>query len=188
MNSKTILGGLVAMAVLELGGVAHADPMVANTGFNSLFYNASSQFGANSSGPGVTGWTGTGSELYLVDGTQTTVSAANYDNAPNTHRRPNATTERLAVNFGSDAQATAAVSVPSGSFNGRMQRAFRLTASSASEVLTLQSLGAPSGLPPIALLDGVSVMQTVPEPVAWATLVLVMGIMGGTLRTLRRQT
>jgi len=242
MSSKAILGGLVAAAVLGLGGVAQAAPAVANAGFESSSYSASSQFGANSFGQGVTGWTGTGYELYFVGGTQTTVSAANQYNDPKTYLRPNvttspnggnfvaldgdislqsgstisqtingltpglqydvgfdwaaselinrtgATTERLAVDFGSDAQTTATVSVPSGGFSGWMQQSFRFTASSASEVLTFLSFGTPSGSPPVALLDGVSVTQAVPEPASWATLVLGLAVLGGTLRTLRRQT
>ncbi len=248
MSSKAILGGLIAAAFLGMGGVAQADPMVANAGFESSSYSASSQFGANSFGQGVTGWTGTGFELYFVGDTQTTVSAANQYNDPNTYFRPNVTTspdggnfvmldgdssfqggdattagstisqtingltpglqynvgfdwaaselinrtgdttERLAVNFGSDAQTTVTVSVPSGSFGGWMQQSFRFTASSASEVLTFLSFGTPSGLPPVALLDGVSVTQSVPEPASWATLVLGLAVLGGTLRTLRRQT
>jgi hypothetical protein len=242
MSSKAILGGLVAAAVLGLGGVAQADPTVANAGFESSSYSANSQFGANSFGQGVTGWTGTGYELYFVGGTQTTVSAANQYNDPKTYLRPNvttspnggnfvaldgdislqsgstisqtingltpglqydvgfdwaaselinrtgATTERLAVDFGSDAQTTATVSVPSGGFSGWMQQSFRFTASSASEVLTFLSFGTSNGSPPVALLDSVSVTQAVPEPASWATLVLGLAVLGGTLRTLRRQT
>ena len=247
MHSKAILGSLVTAAVLALDGVAQASPMVANGGFELSSYSASSQFGANSFGQGVTGWTGTGYELYFVGGTQTTVSAANQYNDPKTYLRPNVTTspdggsfvamdgdssfqggsastagatisqtingltpglrydvgfywaaselldrtgnttERLAVDFGSDAQTTATVSVLSGGFSGWMQQTFRFTASSASEVLKFLSFGTPTGSPPVALLDGVSVVQTVPEPASWATLVLGLAVLGGTLRTLRRK-
>ena len=247
MGSKTILGGLIAAAVLGLGGTAQADPMVTNGSFEASSYGASSQFGSNSFGQGVTGWTGTGYELYFVGGTQTTVSAANQYDDPQTYLRPSVTTspnggnfvaldgdssfqggsattagatisqtingltpglqydvsfdwaatelldrtgdttERLAVDFGSDAQTTATVSVPSGGFSGWMQQSFGFTASSASEVLTFLSFGTPTGSPPIALLDGISVVQAVPEPASWATLALGLVVLGGTLRTLRRQ-
>lgn len=248
MVSKAILGGLAAAAMLSLGSVAQAAPVVANAGFEASSYSASSQFGANYFGQGIAGWTGTGFEIYFVGGTQTTVSAANQYYDPQTYFRPNvttspdggnfvmldgdssfqggdatiagstisqtisgltpglrydvgfdwaaselinrtgATTERLAVTFGSDAQTTATVSVPSGGFSGWMQQSFNFMASGTSEALTFLSFGTPAGLPPVALLDGVSVVQTVPEPASWAMLGLGLAVLGGTLGSARRRT
>ena len=246
MVNKAGLGGLVVTTLLSLGGLAKAVPLVANGGFESSSYSASSQFGLNSFGQGVTGWTGTGFELYFVGGTQTTVSAANQYNDPLTYFRSNVTTspdggnfvaldgdssfqggtaatagstisqtisgltaglrydvgfdwagselinrtgpttERLAVQFGADAQTTATISVPSGGFSGWMRQSFNFMASGSSEVLTFLSFGTPAGQPPVALLDGVSVLQTVPEPASWATLALGLAILGVTLHSRRR--
>jgi hypothetical protein len=52
---------------------------------------------------------------------------------------------------------------PSESFTPWSQQILLFTASSTSEALTFLALGSPAGLPPIALLDGVSV-TAVPEP------------------------
>lgn len=90
--------------------------------------------------------------------------------------RNGATTERLAVTFGGEQQSTNAVSVASGGFSGWMQATLSFTASSASQALTFLSYGTPEGLPPVALLDGVSVTATVPEPTSWA--LVTAGLLG----------
>src|SRR5580700_3789694 len=60
-----------------------------------------------------------------------------------------------------------AVDVASRGFTGWMTGSMTFTATSASEVLEFVSLGAPSGQPPVALLDGVSLTGltgAAPEP------------------------
>lgn len=84
--------------------------------------------------------------------------------------RSGPTTERLQVTFGDGSQSTRTVSVASGGFTGWMQESLRFTASATSELLTFLSYGTPDGLPPVALLDGVSVQAAVPEPASWALL------------------
>ncbi|MGH6911978.1 MAG: PEPxxWA-CTERM sorting domain-containing protein, partial [Phenylobacterium sp.] len=63
---------------------------------------------------------------------------------------------------------------------------FNFTATSNSQLLTFLSVGTPSGLPPIALLDGVS-LTMVPEPSTWAMMLLGFGGIGAMIRR-RRQT
>jgi hypothetical protein len=64
-----------------------------------------------------------------------------------------------------------AVDVASRGFTGWMTGSMTFTATSASELLEFVSLGAPSGQPPVALLDGVSLTGltgAAPEPGTWA--------------------
>jgi len=66
-----------------------------------------------------------------------------------------------------------AVDVASRGFTGWMTGSMTFTATSASELLEFVSLGAPSGQPPVALLDGVSLTGltgAAPEPGTWATM------------------
>ena len=75
------------------------------------------------------------------------------------------TTDSLKVQVGDDLSvATDIVSNTSMGFVPWMFQKYRFTATSASEVLTFLSAGTPAGAPPIALLDGVSITQAVPEP------------------------
>lgn len=77
------------------------------------------------------------------------------------------TTEQLQVTFGSDVQSTAVVNNPDAGFTGWFSESFTFTADSATQLLSFLSIGTPNGLPPIALLDGVSLVQT-PEPAGLA--------------------
>jgi hypothetical protein len=64
-----------------------------------------------------------------------------------------------------------AVDVASRGFTGWMTGSMTFTATSASELLESVSLGAPSGQPPVALLDGVSLTGltgAAPESGTWA--------------------
>ena len=66
---------------------------------------------------------------------------------------------------------TSTVDVASRGFTGWMTGSMTFTATSASELLEFVSLGAPSGQPPVALLDGVSLTGltgAAPEPGTWA--------------------
>lgn len=83
--------------------------------------------------------------------------------------RTGATTEKLQVTIGSDTFATETLSVPSQGFSGWKSVLYTFTATSASQVLSFLSVGTPNGLPPIALLDGVSI-SAVPEPASLALL------------------
>lgn len=93
-------------------------------------------------------------------------------------------TEQLKVGFGTDSQFTNIASIPTHGFSGWMASTFLFKAKTASEMLSFLSMGTPKGLPPIAVLDGVSV-TTVPEASTWMMLVAGFGFAG--LATRRRR-
>lgn len=73
----------------------------------------------------------------------------------------------LGSTYGVGASAvTPTYNLPSGAFSGWMGAQFSLIATATSEVLWFFAVGTPTGQPPFALLDGVSL--TVPEPPAAA--------------------
>ena len=79
-------------------------------------------------------------------------------------------TEQLSVSFGNETAVTAVKSVVSQGFSGWLHQTFTFTASAGSQVLSFMSLGTPTGLPPMAVLDGVSITSSVPEPASFALL------------------
>ena len=98
------------------------------------------------------------------------VSGAKYElsfdwGAGQLQSRTGATTEELSVSLGGETHSTAIVSNPSQSFTGWAHQVMTFTATGSSEVLSFLSVGTPTGLPPIATLDGVS-LTLVPEPAA----------------------
>ena len=60
----------------------------------------------------------------------------------------------------------------------------KFTAKSTSQLLSFLSIGTPLGLPPAALLDGVS-LTTVPEPATWAMMIMGFFGLGAVLRRRR---
>lgn len=83
--------------------------------------------------------------------------------------RTGATTEQLSVSLGQSTALTRQVGIASQGFSGWMNETFTFTARNATELLSFLSIGTPNGLPPIALLDGVS-LTAVPEPASLALL------------------
>lgn len=77
--------------------------------------------------------------------------------------RTGATTEQLQVSLGSSSLLTQVINNPSGGFTGWYTTTLDFTATSVSEALQFLSIGTPSGEPPMAVLDGVTMTQ-VPEP------------------------
>jgi hypothetical protein len=89
-----------------------------------------------------------------------------------------ATYDQWQVSLGGQTQSTASVSLASHGFSGWMSQSFTYTATSSTEVLSFFAAGGPPGVPPFALLDGVTVnaSSSTPEP---ATLTLLAtGLMG----------
>jgi PEP-CTERM motif-containing protein/uncharacterized protein DUF642 len=93
-------------------------------------------------------------------------------------------TEQLQVSFGSDVQLTSILSVPSTAFSGWNVVTMYFKPTSSTETLTFLSLGTPNGLPPMALLDGVS-LTAVPEPATWAMMLIGFGGLGAMIRRRR---
>lgn len=86
------------------------------------------------------------------------------------------TTEQWQVSLGAQTQDSTLISDPSGAFTGWSSQSMTFTATSSSEVLNFLALGAPSGVPPIALLADVSLNASpVPEPSYLAVLGGVLG-------------
>jgi hypothetical protein len=85
-----------------------------------------------------------------------------------------ATTNEFQVSLGGETRDTQTVNVASQGFTGWMTASMDFTATSASELLVFLSEGGPTSLPPVALLDGVSLTGggvpggAVPEPATWA--------------------
>lgn len=91
--------------------------------------------------------------------------------------RKGPTTEQIQVGFGTDTASTAVVSNPSKGFTGWFTDKFIFTAKSGTEVLSFLSIGTPHGLPPEAVLDGVS-LTTVPEASTWALMLAGFSLVG----------
>ncbi|HEY0203392.1 MAG TPA: DUF642 domain-containing protein [Acetobacteraceae bacterium] len=89
-----------------------------------------------------------------------------------------ATTERWQVSFGNFTQPSAQFSLLERGVGLWQQQTMVFQATTASQVLSFLASGTPNGAPPISFLDGVSLTETVPEPV---TLSLVGVGLAGTL-------
>ena len=82
-----------------------------------------------------------------------------------------ATTEQLLVTLGNQTVDTEVLNDASEGFTGWKQENLTFTATSTSETLSFLAKGTPGGVPPMSLLDGVSVVDNaVPEPSSLALL------------------
>jgi hypothetical protein len=93
-------------------------------------------------------------------------------------------TEQYVVSLGNQAQSTATYQNSSHGFSGWTHENFTFTATGGSEALSFLAVGTPDGVPPFALLDGVS-MNAVPEPATWAMMILGIGGIGALARRRR---
>ncbi len=95
------------------------------------------------------------------------------------------TTESWGVTFGASTYNTVTVSTPNHGFTPWRQETVVFRATSTSQVLSFLAAGAPSGVPPFSLLDGVSLVAA-PEPATWG--MIVVGLTGIAFVGWRRRT
>jgi hypothetical protein len=91
--------------------------------------------------------------------------------------RTGATTESVQVTLGTGSQTTKVVNTVAQGFNGWYAQTFSYKATATNETLTFMAVGTPAGLPPLVLLDGVSMFST-PEPTSLAMLGLGIALFG----------
>ena len=89
-----------------------------------------------------------------------------------------ATTDQWQVSLGNETHSTAVINNVSHGFSGWMHQTFSFTATGASEVLSFLAIGTPAGVPPFALLDGVTLAAAVPEPSTWALMLGGVAVIG----------
>lgn len=75
------------------------------------------------------------------------------------------TTEQWQVTFGNQTKLSTLFSLPEGGTGPWQAQTMSFIANATSQVLSFLASGTPSGAPPISFLDGVSLVQAVPEPV-----------------------
>ena len=88
-----------------------------------------------------------------------------------------ATEDQWQVSLGSQTQSTLFASIPSHGFSGWMYQTFTFTADNTTDVLSFFANGGPPGVPPFALLDGVTLNQT-PEPASFTLMLTAVGLIG----------
>jgi len=95
------------------------------------------------------------------------------------------TSSKWIVALGDELRETATVHIPSHGFSGWMNQKFSFVANGTTRLLTFLAEGTPpSGAPPFALLDGVTLQEhvNVPEPTTWTMLLAGFGLMLFALR------
>ena len=95
--------------------------------------------------------------------------------------RTGPTTDSWRVTFGDQTQTSTVLSNTTHGFTGWVDQSMTFTATSTSQLLTFLAVGTPTGLPPISLLDGVSLIDitaAVPEPETWALMLAGLGAIG----------
>jgi hypothetical protein len=97
-----------------------------------------------------------------------------------------ATTEKWQVSLGGQTQYTSILNDVSHGFTGWQYSTMTFTADGSSDVLSFLANGTPSGVPPFALLDGITMSQTVPEPASAAMLLTGLAGLGGIMRRRRK--
>jgi len=92
----------------------------------------------------------------------------------------------LTSNTQAGSQSTAIIDLSSHSFSGWQYETMTFTANASSDVLSFLATGTPSGEPPFALLDGVSMTAAVPEPGSAALLLTGLAGLAGYARRRRK--
>jgi hypothetical protein len=97
-----------------------------------------------------------------------------------------ATQTGIQASIGADTFNAPQLAIASQGFSGWKHETYEFTASSTSELLSLLATSANHGVPPVALLDGVSITY-LPEPSAWAMMIVGTGLLGAVARRRRAQ-
>ena len=99
------------------------------------------------------------------------------------------TTDSWQVTFGGQTQTSQVMTNNTHGWTDWMSQSMTFTASSATQILSFLAVGTPTGLPPVSLLDGVSLVDStvpaVPEPSSWALLLAGVGALGFLMRKRR---
>lgn len=98
-----------------------------------------------------------------------------------------ATWQNLIVSLGNESLSSTRYLNASRGFSGWMEETLSFTAQSSSQMLSFLAVGVPTGIPPFALLDGVTMTQ-VPEPSSIALFLAALGAIGVAARRRNRAT
>jgi len=104
------------------------------------------------------------------------------------YQKTGPTTEQWKVTFGNNTQYSDKFTLPQGGVGDWQQQSMDFIATQTSQVLTFLAQGTPSGQPPVAMLDGVSLkvyqppVTAVPEPATWAMMIMGFGAVAGVMR------
>jgi hypothetical protein len=101
------------------------------------------------------------------------------------------TTTEITATFAGQSFSTPTITTPGNGFSPWVQYTTTFTANGTSDVLSFLATGGPSGDPPYALLDGVSLTAVtagggVPEPAIWAMMLVGFGGVGAAIRSRRK--
>ncbi|WP_114226440.1 MULTISPECIES: PEPxxWA-CTERM sorting domain-containing protein [Sphingomonas] len=99
--------------------------------------------------------------------------------------RTGATTEGLNITVGNLVISLPNQNTPSEGATPWSTVTRTFTATGATQTLSFLATGTPNGLPPVALLDNVSVTAAVPEPATWALMLIGFGAVGVSMRKRR---
>jgi hypothetical protein len=95
------------------------------------------------------------------------------------------TVQNLTVAFGANpSYTTPNYTLPSEGFSGWLSKSVTFVADSTTDTLSFLAYGN-KPVPPFALVDGVTLTDTVPEPASWALMVVGVGVVGALARRRR---
>ncbi len=88
------------------------------------------------------------------------------------------TTDKITVSLGSQSQDTSTISLANHDFDAWHAVSMQFTATAGSEVLSFLAYGTPTGVPPFAVLDGVSMTENISTPEPATLSLVVIGVIG----------